>query len=314
MFSAKKLRNASSVDQHDKWNQFGLALHTGVEPFSGKILWIRVWHLNRNPQLILTYYLDVVNNLGFIPLVTQSDPGSENFGIANAQTMLCQWHDPALEGTLQHQWMHSRKNIKLEIMWSQLWHCFTLGFKSLLDHGVHQGWYDIDNTLQRMIVTKATLKHVRELYVDANHPVFDLVPRALNAHLEECYNILGRPAITRFTIWDVYLDLLHAVQDCALLPSLSVSLSTDTEANDSLPLLDGQRDLPLHKTNNGYYYMGRVGGGLSLGAEVFPDEIHVWHLNDLDDAKNEPDVIKGPDVVITEFSDEEGVDNEDDWS
>ncbi|KIO02084.1 hypothetical protein M404DRAFT_148363 [Pisolithus tinctorius Marx 270] len=148
-FWAAGVNDIWAVDQHDKWNQFGLALHTGVEPFSGKILWIRVWHLNRNPQLILTYYLDVVNNLGFIPLVTQSDPGSENFGIANAQTMLCQWHDPALEGTLQHQWMHSRKNIKLEIMWSQLWHCFTLGFKSLLDHGVHQGWYDIDNTLQR---------------------------------------------------------------------------------------------------------------------------------------------------------------------
>ena len=36
----------------------------GVEPFSGKILWIRVWHSNRNPQLILSYYLDVVNETG----------------------------------------------------------------------------------------------------------------------------------------------------------------------------------------------------------------------------------------------------------
>ncbi|KAI6010306.1 hypothetical protein BKA83DRAFT_4132816 [Pisolithus microcarpus] len=94
-----------SVDQHDKWNRFGLAPHTGVEPFSRKILWIRIWHSNRNPQLILSYYLDVVEELGFIPLVMQSDPGSENFGIANAQTMLWQWHDSALEGTLQHWWM-----------------------------------------------------------------------------------------------------------------------------------------------------------------------------------------------------------------
>ncbi|KAI6008923.1 hypothetical protein F5J12DRAFT_920784 [Pisolithus orientalis] len=139
------------VDQHDKWNKFGLALHTSIELFSGKILWIRVWHSNRNLQLILTYYLDVVEELGFIPLVTQSDPGSENFGIANAQTMLCQWHDPALEGTLQHWWMCSRKNIKPEIMWSQLCRHFTPSFKSLLEYGVHQGWYDIDNTLQCMI-------------------------------------------------------------------------------------------------------------------------------------------------------------------
>ncbi|KAI5997274.1 hypothetical protein F5J12DRAFT_725316, partial [Pisolithus orientalis] len=86
-----------------------------------------------------------------LDLDTQSNPGSENFSIANAQTMLHQWHDPALEGTLQHWWMHSRKNIKPEIMWSQLHRCFTPSFESLLEYGVHQGWYDIDNTLQCMI-------------------------------------------------------------------------------------------------------------------------------------------------------------------
>jgi hypothetical protein len=29
-----------AVDQHDKWLHFGLALHTGIEPFSGRIMWI----------------------------------------------------------------------------------------------------------------------------------------------------------------------------------------------------------------------------------------------------------------------------------
>ncbi|KAI6023297.1 hypothetical protein EDC04DRAFT_2574814 [Pisolithus marmoratus] len=134
------------VDQHDKWIHFGLALHTGIEPFSGKILWIQIWHSNRNPQLILTYYLDVVKELGFIPLITQSDPGSKNFGIANTQTMLCQWHDSALEGTLQHWWMGD--SISNKIMWSQPCQHFTPGFKLLLEDGVHQGWYDVDNTLQ----------------------------------------------------------------------------------------------------------------------------------------------------------------------
>ncbi|KIO06669.1 hypothetical protein M404DRAFT_138443, partial [Pisolithus tinctorius Marx 270] len=134
-FWATSVNDIWAVNQHNKWSKFGLGLHTGVEPFSGKILWIHIQHSNRNPQLILTYYLDVVEELGFIPLVTQSDPGSENFGITNAQTMLCQWHDPALEGTLQHWWMHSRKNIKPEIMWSQLCRCFTPSFGSLLEYG-----------------------------------------------------------------------------------------------------------------------------------------------------------------------------------
>jgi hypothetical protein len=81
-------------------------------------------------------------------MVTQSDPGSENFGIANAHTMLHQWHDPALQGTLQHCWMHNKKNVMPEIMWSQLRCRFTPGFEALLDHGVLSGWHDTNNTLQ----------------------------------------------------------------------------------------------------------------------------------------------------------------------
>jgi hypothetical protein len=73
-----------------------------------------------------------------MPMVTQSDPGSENFGIANAHTMLRQWHDPALQGTLQHSWMQN-KNVMPEIMWSQMRHRFTPGFETLLDHGVTSG-------------------------------------------------------------------------------------------------------------------------------------------------------------------------------
>jgi hypothetical protein len=84
-------------------------------------------------------------------MVTQSDPGSENFGIANAHTMLRQWHDPALQGTLQHRWMRNKKNVMPEITWSQLRRRFTPGFESLLEHGVVSGWYDSNNTLQMYV-------------------------------------------------------------------------------------------------------------------------------------------------------------------
>ncbi|KAI6094391.1 hypothetical protein EDD16DRAFT_1787743 [Pisolithus croceorrhizus] len=297
-----------------------------------------------NLQLILTYYLDVVEEFGFIPLVTQSNPGSENFGIANAQTMLHQWHDHALEGTLQHRWMRSRKNIKPEIMWSQLhWH-FTPGFKTLLDEGVHQGWYDIDNTLQldrvnhtakrcnhnkvlphgipelifsspqdygaldlKFMVDKAALKHVCQLYVNTGHAVFNLVPHLLSAHLEEHYNDLGRPTITCQTVWRIYLDLLHTIQDHALTLHHHISLSVNADMDDELPLLEGQHDLPFNETDQGYYYMGGVGGGLGL------DEGHVHRLDGLDSDEEENLVEGGPDVVVTEFSDEELAGSEDDW-
>ncbi|KIK81382.1 hypothetical protein PAXRUDRAFT_156237, partial [Paxillus rubicundulus Ve08.2h10] len=101
-----------------------------------------------NPQLILSYYLSTVEDFRFIPLVTQSDPGTENFGIANAQTKLWQMHNPALAGFVQHQWMRKKKNIMLEIAWSQLRRCFSPGFEALLEQGMQARWYDVDNTLQ----------------------------------------------------------------------------------------------------------------------------------------------------------------------
>jgi hypothetical protein len=63
-FWAAGVNDLFAVDQHDKWLRFGLALNTGIEPFSGRIMWMRVWHSNRNPQLILTYYLETIQELG----------------------------------------------------------------------------------------------------------------------------------------------------------------------------------------------------------------------------------------------------------
>jgi hypothetical protein len=63
-FWAAGVNDLFAVDQHNKWLRFGLGLHTGIEPFSGRIMWIRVWHSNRNPQLILSYYLPTIAELG----------------------------------------------------------------------------------------------------------------------------------------------------------------------------------------------------------------------------------------------------------
>ncbi|KAK6985245.1 hypothetical protein R3P38DRAFT_3450785 [Favolaschia claudopus] len=118
------------------------ALHTGVEPFIGRLQWLKIWWTNSNPRLILSYYLDVVLEGGFMPLISQSDPGNENLGVANGHTLLRHLHDSALIGTLQHRWMNEKKNIPPEISWSQLRRRFTPGFEDILDVGVNNGWYD----------------------------------------------------------------------------------------------------------------------------------------------------------------------------
>ena len=82
-----------------------------------------------------------------ILLITQSDLGSENYGIANAQSVLHQWHDPNLEATVQHWWIYSKKNVKPEIVWSQFRRRFTLGFEKIIQEGVTVGWYDTTRLL-----------------------------------------------------------------------------------------------------------------------------------------------------------------------
>lgn len=84
-----------------------------------------------------------------MPLITQSDPGTENYGIANAHTALRHLHDPALQGTLQHRFKTDKKNVMPEIAWSQLRRRFTPGFEDLLDFGVQEGLYDRDDPLQK---------------------------------------------------------------------------------------------------------------------------------------------------------------------
>ena len=62
-----------------------------------------------------------------MPLVSQSDPGVENFGLANGHTLLRHMHDPELADTLQHRWMNQKKNVMPEIASSSMilltdWH------------------------------------------------------------------------------------------------------------------------------------------------------------------------------------------------
>ncbi|PCH39775.1 hypothetical protein WOLCODRAFT_68498, partial [Wolfiporia cocos MD-104 SS10] len=139
-----------TLDQHDKWRSYHLYLHVGLEPYSGYILWLKIWWTNRNPRLVASYYLDAVESVQGMPLITQSDRGTENNGVANAQTVMRHRLDPTLSNTLQHRWMGHKHNIKPEQFWSQLRKRWSPGFEKLLKIGVDTGLYDSEDYLDRM--------------------------------------------------------------------------------------------------------------------------------------------------------------------
>ncbi|KAF9538452.1 hypothetical protein CPC08DRAFT_651431 [Agrocybe pediades] len=150
-FWAAGVNDLFAVDQHDKWKKYGLALHAGIDPFPGVIHWVKIWWTNNNPKLIASYYLDAAKKQGAIPLVTQSDPGSENYGIANAHTALRHALDPSLRGTIQHRWMHHKKNVMPEITWSQLRRRWSPGYENLIQSGVLKGIYDMNRPIDVLV-------------------------------------------------------------------------------------------------------------------------------------------------------------------
>ena len=155
-----------SLDHHDKFKRYGLFFHVSLDPFPGVIHWCKVWWTVRNPKLIAHFYLDTTQSIGGnflfllfrlwtlnysylgIPLVMQSDPGTENVNVAYAQTTLCHQMDPSLDGSIQHRWFQKHGNIKPEIHWSVFRRDWAVGFQALLDEGVDNGYYDIGDPLE----------------------------------------------------------------------------------------------------------------------------------------------------------------------
>jgi hypothetical protein len=86
-----------------------------------------------------------------IPLLTQSDPGTENNGIANAQLLLRQHLDPSLDGTLQHQWRRGHTNIKPEIFWGKLRRMWSEGWEQVFNEGVEAGLYDRHDQVEQYV-------------------------------------------------------------------------------------------------------------------------------------------------------------------
>lgn len=60
-------------------------------------------------------------------------------------------------------------------------------------------------------VPEEALKDARTMFIPKDHPVLDLVPPSFNKVAAEAYAAIGRPAVTRYSCWEVYSSLLQEV-------------------------------------------------------------------------------------------------------
>ncbi|KAF8492109.1 hypothetical protein JB92DRAFT_3147563 [Gautieria morchelliformis] len=308
-FWAAGVNDIWAIDQHDKWKRFNLWLHTGIEPYSGLILWMKVWWTNKNPRLILHYYLEQASRIGGIPMVTQSDPGSENYGVANAHTTLRHMLDPSLEGTRQHRWMRKHNNVKPEISWSQLRRRFTPGFEDLLEQGVQSGLYDPDNRLDAMDfkvgVTQDAIEDIRAYYAPSQDPVFHLVPPDFEPLVQQVYIRMRSPRIEHDSIWEIYANMVTGVREvCNLTPPTALEDAVVGPMGPTLELAPGLHELAHgdgEVAEDGFYYMG----GRNDDPMLLP--AGTSGTDDPSDAETCGHVSAGSGMVHAPFSDEESV-------
>ena len=122
------------------------------------------------------------------------------------------------------------------------------------------------------MVSPAAIDHIRQLYIDPKHIIFDLIPPTLNAFLDRCYHQLGCPPVGRSTVWIIYCNLLNLVRQCEGIPAVLTAIETEEhETVDELQLLPGLQD--LHETEG---YMGGLANGLGLRKDT--RSISGYHL------------------------------------
>ncbi|XP_062517895.1 uncharacterized protein LOC134193120 isoform X2 [Corticium candelabrum] len=73
------------TDGYDKFSSFGIYIHSCIDGYSRKILWMKISPTNKDPSVVAEYYLDVVGDIGGCPRVLRSDHGTENCHLATAQ-------------------------------------------------------------------------------------------------------------------------------------------------------------------------------------------------------------------------------------
>ncbi|KAG2135401.1 uncharacterized protein EDB93DRAFT_1107149 [Suillus bovinus] len=177
----------------------------------------------------------------------------------------------------------------------------------ILPHGVPNLIYEAAEDFRaldfKIKLEREALGHVRSAYIKPSHPVFDLVPQAFGEYIARLYDGLGRPAVTRQSAWDIYLQLLDLLQRADELPPQIVLLDS-SEDEEVVSLLDNYEDL---LASNDAYYMGDIEHHCQLDSFERDDEPELTGVEEgfgLDDAG----------LVVSEFSDREDDDGSaDEW-
>ena len=134
------------IDGNDKLKPFGFCIHGAIDGFSRKMLWLKVSESNKDPEIIVSYYINALKKLSGAPRKIRADRGTENVHICSSQRFLRRHHIDACAGEKSFQYGRSVSNQRIESWWSYLkkdtLEVWVNYFKDLRDQGLYN---DTDN-------------------------------------------------------------------------------------------------------------------------------------------------------------------------
>lgn len=106
-------------DGHDKLKPYGFAIHGCIDGFSRKLIWLTVDRSNKDPLIVVNYYLESVAKSLIVPSVLRMDKGTENFITGDVQMLLRSNHNDDL-ATVATMYGPSTHNQRIERFWGSL--------------------------------------------------------------------------------------------------------------------------------------------------------------------------------------------------
>ena len=126
------------IDGYDKIKPFGFAIHSAIDGYSRRIMWLILDRTNNDPAVTARFF-DCIEQTGGCPTLVRTDCGTENGVMAGIQCFLRSDGDDQFAGEKAHLYGSSTSNQRIECWWSYLrrsrftwWINF---FKDLKDQG-----------------------------------------------------------------------------------------------------------------------------------------------------------------------------------
>ncbi|XP_013401462.1 uncharacterized protein LOC106167276 [Lingula anatina] len=140
------------IDGYDKLKHFGFAIHGAIDGFSRKVLWLRVSHTNNDPEVIGTYFLNFIKEIGGVPRVIRGDRGTENTMVEDLQKA-CRWNSTDnMSGEKSFLYGRSTSNQRIERWWLELRQSTIQFWMDFFRNMEDQALFSSDNVLQKEII------------------------------------------------------------------------------------------------------------------------------------------------------------------